>query len=315
MAAAAVPASFGRMNEAKLRQRVDANPGCVDDWDESGDTPLFVAIHPLRSLPLVLWLLDKKGADVNGRLAYGLLPLHVACSLDILNALLDRGADPTLVDNCKQSSLTFYASDGQSDLVARLLQDPRVRATIDVQGGTDGDTALHGACHRGDEALATANVRLLLQSGANPLLINKRRKTPLSLVHDLHPTYTTTTALLEQALVAAELTSLLVKARRLIVAANANVILPYLQGRVVRARTLPPVTLRQLTLQLNLASGISVETEQCRKLCTTLAFLFEMGGGPKGKGMPRDVFWIVMDLLMPIWDPLRRNTGSGSLLA
>ena len=27
--------------------------------------------------------------------------------------------------------------------------------------------------------------------------------------------------------------------------------------------------------------------------------------GDGGRGMPRDVFWVVLDLLMPFWDPLR----------
>ena len=53
------------MTEAKLRQWVDANPGWVNDRDMAGETPLYVAARFKRSLPLVLWLLDDKGADVN----------------------------------------------------------------------------------------------------------------------------------------------------------------------------------------------------------------------------------------------------------
>jgi len=95
MAAAAAPLF---MTEAQLRQWVDANPGRVNDLDrdEDGITPLYAAVFYLESLPLVLWLLDERGADVNGRLDGWETPLHVACSLDVLNVLLDRGADPTL---------------------------------------------------------------------------------------------------------------------------------------------------------------------------------------------------------------------------
>ena len=40
-----------------------------------------------------------------------------------------------------------------------------------------------------------------------------------------------------------------------------------------------------------------------------------MGGGPKGEGMPRDVFRVVLDLVMPFWDPLRRGiVGEGGML-
>jgi hypothetical protein len=71
-----------------------ANPGRVNDGDRAGDTPLVAAawkhIHSL-----VVWLLDEKGADVNVIGSDG--GLHVAASLDILIALLDRGAGELLV--------------------------------------------------------------------------------------------------------------------------------------------------------------------------------------------------------------------------
>jgi hypothetical protein len=51
------------------------------------------------------------------------------------------------------------------------------------------------------------------------------------------------------------------------------------------------------------------DKEEDRKLRTMLSFLLEMDGGPEGEGMPRDVFRVVLNLLMPSWDPLRRGTG------
>lgn len=45
-----------------------------------------------------------------------------------------------------------------------------------------------------------------------------------------------------------------------------------------------------------------------------LTFLLGMGGGPKGCGMRRDVFWKVMDLLMPDWDPLRKHDFAAQAL-
>ena len=38
-----------------------------------------------------------------------------------------------------------------------------------------------------------------------------------------------------------------------------------------------------------------------------MAFLLGVEGGLKNEGMPRDVFRVVLDFLMPPWDPLRRN--------
>lgn len=66
-----------------------------------------------------------------------------------------------------------------------------------------------------------------------------------------------------------------------------------------------------------------------RELHSILAFLLGFGGGPKDEGMlrdvfrvvmdllmpkdqgmPRDVFRVVMDFLVPSWDPLRNGFAS-----
>ena len=73
------------------------------------------------------------------------------------------------------------------------------------------------------------------------------------------------------------------------------------------------VLLRRVVLTPMLASFVE-EGEEGRKLHSFNAFLFGLGG-PKGEGMPRDVFRVLMDLLMPLWDPLqRKNAGTGPLV-
>ena len=101
----------------------------------------------------------------------------------------------------------------------------------------------------------------------------------------------------------AERAALLVKARRLVVAANQNALVPsYLQGRVVQSRPLPRVELAPLV------DGQNGEVEEeGRTFRKTLAFLTGMEGG----GMPRDVFRVVIDLISPSWDPLRRAGAGG----
>lgn len=81
-----------------LRQWVEANPMKVNDTDKHKHTPLYVAAHYLKSLPLVLWLLDEKGADVDAQILRGQTVLAEIDPFDIFNALLDRGADPTNPD-------------------------------------------------------------------------------------------------------------------------------------------------------------------------------------------------------------------------
>jgi hypothetical protein len=58
-----------------------------------------------------------------------------------------------------------------------------------------------------------------------------------------------------------------------------------------------------------LVGGHNDEVEQeGRKFRKTLAFLTRMEGG----GMLRDVFRVMIDLISPSWDPLRRaSTGGG----
>ena len=87
---------LGNMNEGQLRQLMEANPGRVNDKDERGLTPLCVAVDRIESLPLIMWLLDEKGAYMNDTSKFGSTPLHAARSLDILTALMDRGANPAL---------------------------------------------------------------------------------------------------------------------------------------------------------------------------------------------------------------------------
>ena len=114
-------------SEAQLRQWVEANPEKVNDTDKDKHTPLYVAAHYLKSLPLVLWLLDVKGADVDAQILRGQTVLAETDSFKNFNALLDRGADPTLPDFDGMSPLTHHAGTfSNGDMVGRLLQDPRV---------------------------------------------------------------------------------------------------------------------------------------------------------------------------------------------
>ena len=235
-AAGAELLDFDTMTEDELRQWVDASPSRVNDWDwdEDGITPLFTAVYHMKSFPLVLWLLDEKGADVNMRVVNGQTPLHGARSLDVLSALLDRGANPTLPDDNNWCPLMCLAYYGGVDMVARLLQVRSVRNTVDEQESS-GWTAFHFACFRMDDETLTASiVQLLLQAGANPNFIDQNQDTHFDLLLHYYPDDTTTIALLNQALAAAEVTARPVKARRLVVATTTSATLFYLQNRVAQ---------------------------------------------------------------------------------
>jgi len=306
---AAAEVAFWDMNEAELRQWVEANPARVNDRDRWGNTLLYVAVCRLKSLSLAVWLVDAKGADVNARGKHGETPLHGAQSLHILTALLDRGADPTLLYHDGTSPLMHQVTNGRVDIVKRLVQDPRVRASIDMQD-RHGDTALHFACDHPNKTKSHAMVTLLLEASATPIFTNNDGKMPLACLRQRHPSHHAAIALLEQALANAETTALLIKARRLVVAARSNIVSPsYLQARVAQGQPLPGVALQPV--RSGQVDGEDEDEVEARKFRTMLDFLLGMGGGPEGDGMPRDVFRVVVDLLMPAWDPLRNRGGAG----
>jgi len=189
----------------------------------------------------------------------------------------------------------------------RLLQDPRVRTTVNVQNMW-GDTALHCACTSTTDEAAANKARLLLQAGADPLVTSNNGEKPLDVVRKYHSAHYATIALLEQNPAAhkdAEKASLVIMAR-LAAAANSNTVAPScLQGRMDRGQPLPRVALVPLTDGQNDGEE---EGEEGRKLRTTLAFMCGLGR----EGMPKELFHEVMDLLQPTWDPLKRKiTGTG----
>ena len=193
--------------------------------------------------------------------------------------------------NYSWSPLILHADRGPVDVVARLLQDPRVRTTINVQA-EDGRTALHHACDR--LGRRPRLVQVLLQAGANPTLTNNNGRRPVPWLQPGSPHHQAAVAvLLEQASAAAEKTWLLVKARRPAVAATSNTVAPScLQDQVAQGQPLPRLRLRRVELR-PVAGGPDEDDEEDLKLQSFCAFLLGVGG-PKGEGMPRDVFQVVM---------------------
>jgi len=245
------------MSEPELLQWVEANPGRVNDRDSLGHTPLLIAALLLRDLPLTVWLLDEKGADANARCVRGSTALYGARSLAILTTLLDRGADPAVIADSGATLLMMQAGFGSVDMVARLLQDPRVQTTVNAQitrsqsQSNRRKTALHIACTNENETWATSIVHLLLQAGTDPKVTDDYGQTPLAYLRHFLPSRHAAIALLEQA-PDAEKASLLIKARRLVVATISNVIAPSCpQSRAARDEPLPRVVLTPVTVQQN----------------------------------------------------------------
>jgi hypothetical protein len=130
---------------------------------------LYVAVFKLS-----LWLLDEKGADVNAATSQGATPVHGAFTLDLLSALLDRGADPSKLDRHGITALMSQATLGEDGAIARLLEDPRIRAIVNMRN-VPGDTALHWACTHKSDKQQHAQVLLHLQAGADASIKGKKK--------------------------------------------------------------------------------------------------------------------------------------------
>ena len=304
------------MSEAQLRQWVEANPEKVNDTDKDKLTPLYAAVRDLKSLSLVLWLLDEKGADVDAQILRGQTVLAKTDSLDILNALLNRGADPTIPDFDDMSPIMHHAGQIRGNVLQRLLGDPGVRATVDKQDRWRNDTALHHARFSVNPFTRKIPViRLLLQGGASPKITNKFGQQALSFLQNVTDPDPAAIVFLEE-VQGIEKTSLLVKAHRIgFVSRNFETIpdspgwitrilyelssLPsYLHDRVWKYLQLPSLVLQRVRLPNNATKkGRETGGEERRKLRNLVAFVIGMEGGLKGEGMPPEVFHILMSLL------------------
>lgn len=123
----------------------------------------------------VVELLIAHGADVNGVTAFGASPLHAAAlqgSSEIVDLLIAHGAEVNLANKRGLTPLHLAAQHGHADVVIRLVD-----AEVDMDAQTrTGDTALHLAAKKGHSTV----IRTLLNSGANPLTLNKFSKSPLT---------------------------------------------------------------------------------------------------------------------------------------
>jgi ankyrin repeat protein len=157
--------------------------------------------------------IEKHAQDMGDKtMAAGTTPFTRAArsaDVELMHYLLDHGADPKLVGKDNQTALMVAAGVAWNDHIrgteAEALEAVKLCVSLgmDVNAATDkGETALHGAAHRGTDLIA----QYLVEKGANVSARNKRGFTPLDLAlgkggynGGLGPVHESTAAIIKQA--------------------------------------------------------------------------------------------------------------------
>ncbi|KAL5390808.1 hypothetical protein PMIN06_008299 [Paraphaeosphaeria minitans] len=157
----------------------------INGRDRDGNTALHLAAT-LGRAPVVRMLLDKPGINDSITNYNGQTPLDLARTPEIFQQL--QLARSIFIDtNVKKVQQLLAAGDMAS--LEKLLQDPRIKSTLDVNGGelvTDpvvveaGGTLLHEAAKKKDVKLA----QLLLLNGADPFRRDRKGKLPQDYTKD-----------------------------------------------------------------------------------------------------------------------------------
>jgi len=161
------------------------SPIDINGRDRDGNTPLHLAAT-LGRTPVVRMLLDRPGINDSITNYNGQTPLDLARTPDIFQQL--QLARSIFIDtNVKKIQQLVMSGDMAS--LEQILQDGRIKSTIDVNGGelaTDpvvvdaGGTLLHEAAKKKDVKLA----QLLLLNGADPFRRDRKGKLPQDYTKD-----------------------------------------------------------------------------------------------------------------------------------
>jgi len=163
---------------AEVMRLVEQDPQCVNATDRLSALSLWAPLHvatAYRKPEVAAYLIDH-GADINGKtLKLGVnpiqdwTPLHWVAGnegVDMVNLLLARGADSTLVNAIGVTSLMMACLNGSAECVKRFLAHPQARATINYRLENRRANAIAFAVRVGSEEI----IKTLLDAGADLMM-------------------------------------------------------------------------------------------------------------------------------------------------
>lgn len=159
----------------KVKTLLKENHQLLDSRDESGNTPLHVAVSQKQS-ETVSYLLNE-GADVNCGNTNRVTPLHISSSVgnpEITWLLLEKDADVGLADYQLHTPLHYAAANGFSEVAEVLVLSG---APLEAKNSYGRTPLLLCARERGTPEIA----RLLIDAGADVNVKDKFESSPLEL--------------------------------------------------------------------------------------------------------------------------------------
>jgi ankyrin repeat protein len=157
----------------------------INAQDKEGNTPLHLAARTGRA-PVVQMLLDQDGVNDSLSNFHGQTALDLAYSPEIFQQL--QLARSLFIDANVRKVHELVSRQSYTDL-EKLLNDPRIRSTVDVNGNElaterttieTGGTLLHEAARKKDLKL----IQLLLMNGADPFRRDRKGKLPQDVTKD-----------------------------------------------------------------------------------------------------------------------------------
>jgi ankyrin repeat protein len=159
----------------KVQILLEDNPGLLTLTDDSGNTPLHIAVR--QKQPETVSYLLGLGAEVNCLNSNKQTPLHVSSYLgngDITKLLIKKGADVSLADYTMHTPLHYAARNGSNEVTEILLKSGAPPEARNTYGRTP---LLLCAREQGTPEIA----RMLIEAGADINAKDRYESTPLEL--------------------------------------------------------------------------------------------------------------------------------------